>query len=292
MQLLTRRSFMELTAATSASVLAAPAFAAGHSSAEVFTADPQGGLVDSTVIMGENSAVLIDAQFTAPNASALADVIAATGKQLETVFITHMHPDHHLGLGVIMDRFPDARVVADAAVQPGIAAAAQAMLDGVSADAPEGAFASRVVIPDALDADHIMLEGERLDVLDPMHGDTDLISAVHIPALDTLVAADFVYADTFAWTAENTTPERADQWLASLDVLEGIGAATVIPGHRIETTPNDVTGIQQTRAYVTKWRDALDKASSAEELTAMMKEGNEALQFEFALNNAVAAVYP
>ena len=86
MQLLTRRSFLELTAAAGGVALANPAFAAGHASAQVFTADPQGGLVDSTVVIGENSAVLIDAQFTAPNASALADVIAATGKTLETVF--------------------------------------------------------------------------------------------------------------------------------------------------------------------------------------------------------------
>ena len=292
MQLLTRRSFLELTAAVSGLAVAGPAFSAAHRSAEVFTADPQGGLVDSTVILGEENAVLIDAQFTASNASTLADVIAATGKRLETIFITHMHPDHHLGLGVIMDRFPDAKVVTHAAIQPGIAAAAQGMLDNMSAGAPEGAFATRVVIPEALEVDHILLEGERLEVLDPMHGDTDLISAVHIPVLDTLVAADFVYADTYAWTAENTTPERANAWLDSLDELESISAGTVVPGHRVATSPNDVTGIQQTRAYVTQWRDALGAASSAEELKALMMEGNADRQFDFALDVAVDSVFP
>ena len=292
MQLLTRRSFLELTAAAGGVALANPAFAAGHASAQVFTADPQGGLVDSTVVIGENSAVLIDAQFTAPNANALADVIAATGKTLETVFITHMHPDHHLGLGVILDRFPNAKVVTHAAMQPGIAAAAQSMLDNMSSGAPEGAFASRVVIPEALSTDHILLEGERLEVLEPMHGDTDLISAVNIPALNTLVAADFVYADTFAWTAENTSADRVEKWLASLDVLEGIGASTVVPGHRIESSPNDASGFQQTRDYLAQWTAALDQAGSADELRALMMEGNEARGMGFALEMAVGAVYP
>ena len=293
MQLLNRRTFLELSGAAGAAVLAStPARAGGHSAAEVFTADPQGGLVDSTVILGEDKAVLVDAQMNVLNAMRLADVIAATGRDLETVFITHMHPDHNLGLAVIMDRFPNARPVTHAALQPVIAGALQPMLDGMSAGAPAGVFADRVVVPEALNADHILLEGERIDVLDPMHGDTDLISALHVPALDTLIASDFVYADTFAWTAENTTAERVALWLESLDKLEAIGASTVIPGHRIESSPNDATGFAQTRAYLAQWVEALEQAGSADELRALMQVGNESRGMGFALDMAVGAVYP
>ncbi|MEM9425517.1 MAG: MBL fold metallo-hydrolase [Pseudomonadota bacterium] len=294
MQLLNRRTFLEITglAAGSAALGAGAAQAAGHRAAEVFTADPQGGLVDSTVILGEEKAVLIDAQMNVPNASRLVEVIAATGRDLETIFITHMHPDHNLGLAVIMERFPNARPVTHAAIQPILAGALEPMLQGMSANAPAGVFADRVVVPQVLEADHILLEGDRIEVLDPMHGDTDLISALHVPALDTLIATDFVYADTFAWTAENTTPERVAMWLESLDTLEGIGASTVIPGHRQESSPNDATGFAQTRAYLAQWMDALDKAGSAEDLRAMMQDGNEGLGMGFALEMAVGAVYP
>ncbi len=293
MQLLNRRTFLEISGAAGAALLSSgAAVAGGHRAAEVFTADAQGGLVDSTVLIGEEKAVLIDAQMNVPNATRLADVIAATGRDLETVFITHMHPDHNLGLAVIMDRFPNARPVTHAAMQPMIARALQPMLDGMSAGAPAGVFADRVVVPDALEADHILLEGDRIDVLDPMHGDTDMISALHVPVLDTLIASDFVYADTFAWTAENTTPERVALWLESLDTLEGIGASTVIPGHRLESSPNDATGFAQTRAYLAQWLDALGKAGSADELRAMMQAGNEARGMGFALEMAVGAVFP
>ncbi|MEM7752142.1 MAG: MBL fold metallo-hydrolase [Pseudomonadota bacterium] len=294
MQLLNRRTFLEITgmAGMAAASGASAAWAGGHRAAEVFTADPQGGLVDSTVILGEEKAVLIDAQMNVPNARKLVEVIAATGRDLETIFITHVHPDHNLGLAIIMDRFPNARPVAHAAIQPILAGALEPMLQGMSANAPAGVFADRVVVPEALDADHILLEGDRIDVLDPMHGDTDLISALHVPVLDTLIASDFVYADTFAWTAENTTPERVALWLESLDKLEAIGASTIIPGHRQESSPNDATGIGQTRVYLAQWLDALDKAGSGEELRSLMQARNEARGMEFALEMAVEAVFP
>ena len=65
----------------------------------------------SYIRFDDNAAVLIDAQMNVPSAAALADMIAATGRELETIFITHHHPDHVLGLAVLMDRFPNAKPV-------------------------------------------------------------------------------------------------------------------------------------------------------------------------------------
>ena len=124
-------------------------------------------------------------------------------------------------------------------MRPDIEASAQAILDKYSAEAPAGVFADRVVVPEAISADHLLLEGERIEILPPMHGDAERITALHIPALDTLIATDFAYVDTHLWLAENTTPEAIAKWRASLDQLEAIGAGTVIPGHRVETSPSD-----------------------------------------------------
>ncbi len=291
MFLLNRRNFLALTGA-SAAAAALPRSAWAATSADIFTADPMGGLVDSAVIMGEKSAVLIDAQFNMPNATKLAEMIAATDRTLETIVITHKHPDHVLGLEAIVAKFPDAKVVTHAKIQPEIAKSAQGYLDYMSGNAPAGVFASKVVIPEVMEGDHIMLEGERIDVLEPMHGDTAHISAVHVPALDTLIASDFLYADTFGWTAENTTPELVEAWKASLDQLEAIGAGTVVPGHRLESSANDATAFAKTRAYLDQWTAALASTDSAEALKAAMMEGNDALGLNFALDAAVAAVYP
>lgn len=275
MFLLDRRHVLQIMAASGLSGLASTRTAlAASSAAEVYTADATGGNVDSVVVMGDEAAILIDTQFTPDHATALADVIAASGRRLEAVFITHAHPDHYSGLlPVIRERFPDVRAVAHGAIQPLIPADVAGAVE-------------------ALDGDHLMLEGERLNVLDPMHGDTDLIAAVHIPALDTLVTADLGFADTHLWVAENTTPERVDRWRASLDRLEALGAGTVIPGHRAATSANDSSVFAYTRAYLDAWQEALATTGNAQELSAAMMAGREDMGLAFAIEVAVGAVYP
>jgi glyoxylase-like metal-dependent hydrolase (beta-lactamase superfamily II) len=275
---------------------AAQSFAGGAraavTKAQVFTADAWGALVDSTVILGDQNAVLIDTQINLANADRLVAMISASGRYLQTVFITHAHPDHYLGLARIVDAFPAARILTPAAIRPLIEAAAQGTLDYLRTTAPEGTFADRVVIPDALDADHIMLDGERIDILPPMHGDTGMVSAVQIPSLNTLIAKDFAYADTHAWVAENQTPDLLDQWRASLTLLEGLGAGTVIPGHRQDSSANDSTVFAKTRAYLDQWQAARAAATDADELRARMMVGNEGLGLTFALDMAIAAAFP
>ncbi|MFK7793151.1 MAG: MBL fold metallo-hydrolase [Devosiaceae bacterium] len=296
MFILNRRNFMQLTAGTAAAAAlagtAATAQAAHHAaSADVFTADPFGGLVDSVVVAGEEKMLLIDAQFTVPNATRLADVLSATGKELETIFISHFHPDHHLGLVVLMERFPDAKPVAHASVQPAIAGAAEAMRAGSAQSMPEGMIAASAVVPDVMNGDHLMLEGERFDVLGPMHGDTDVITPVHMPQLDTLVAADMIYNDTHLWTAENTTPERIAIWRENLAMLEALDAGTVVPGHRTETTMNDASGFAHMRTYLDAWEAALADTSNADDLQASMIERVGDLPGAFFLDRGVAAVH-
>ncbi len=292
MQLLDRRNFMALTGGT-ALVAGMPRSArAAPSETSVFTADDAGALVDSTLIVGETKAVLIDAQFDVANASRLAEMIAETGRTLETIFITHSHPDHVLGLAVLIDRFPAAKPLTHKLIRPEIEQTAAQTLAFLSGQAPAGTFDDRVVIPEALTADHILLEGERIEILEPMHGDTALISAVHIPALNTLIASDFAYAGTHVWVAENTTPELLAKWRDSLALLEAIGAAVVVPGHRGDGVLNNAGVFGQTRAYLDQWETALASSKSAHDLRSAMLAGNAAPGLSFALERAVAAVYP
>jgi threonine/homoserine efflux transporter RhtA len=81
MFLLNRRHFLALAAAGTATAMTSRPSLAASSDTKVFTADEAGVLVDSTVIVGEKSAIVIDAQFTVANAKALADIIQATRKK-------------------------------------------------------------------------------------------------------------------------------------------------------------------------------------------------------------------
>ncbi len=198
--------------------LRAGSAAAAVAGTEVFTAGEQGGVVDSTLILGEKKALVVDAQFIRAEAEALVARIEASGRDLETVFLTHTHPDHYLGTEFLLNRWPDAKVYAHPDVAANIAKTGGAVLARWQGMMP-GGVADRLIVPDALTADHLMLEGEKINILPPMHGDTDIISPVLIESLDTVIVADLVYNRTHVWAVENTTDERLDAWRASMDEL-------------------------------------------------------------------------
>src|SRR6476620_7968259 len=68
--------------------------------------------IASTLIYGKRDAVLVDAYMTIKQTAALVDWVAASGKNLTTIYITHGHGDHWFGIGALLERFPNARAVA------------------------------------------------------------------------------------------------------------------------------------------------------------------------------------
>jgi glyoxylase-like metal-dependent hydrolase (beta-lactamase superfamily II) len=292
MALFDRRNVLSLATAGAVTALLPKTVAAGMTNTGLFTSDDAGLLVDSVLIAGDKSALLVDAQFTAANANALADMVTGSGRKLETIVITHFHPDHFFGLPILLERFPDAVAVAHPVVQSAIAAAAQPMWDRIAGQAPDGVFADKVIIPEAISADHLMLEGERIELLGPMHGDTAAITPVYVPALDTLITSDVAYVDTHLWLAENAKPDQVQAWRESIAELKTLGASTVIPGHRKAVSPNDDSVFDATLDYLDHWEAAIAESSNAEDLKAALVQGREDYGFPFAVDRSVDAIFP
>jgi len=72
--------------------------------------------MSSTLIAGENEAILVDALMTNDQADALAEWAQGFGKRISGVYITHGHSDHWLGLARLLEHFPEARGFATAEV--------------------------------------------------------------------------------------------------------------------------------------------------------------------------------
>src|SRR5260370_24297685 len=68
--------------------------------------------MSSTLISGKHDAVLVDAFITVAQARALADWVAASGKNLTTIYATHGHGDHFFRAATVLERFPRAPFVA------------------------------------------------------------------------------------------------------------------------------------------------------------------------------------
>ena len=62
----------------------------------------------ATLIFGTHDAVLAGTFLTLDQSVQLADEVAASGKYLSYVYITHGHGDHFFGLDALKQRFPNA----------------------------------------------------------------------------------------------------------------------------------------------------------------------------------------
>jgi glyoxylase-like metal-dependent hydrolase (beta-lactamase superfamily II) len=257
---------------------------------EVFTASPQGFLVNSALISGEKEAVLIDGQLTLSDAHRLVGMILDSKKTLTTVYVTHWHPDHYFGLVVVKQAFPKVKIVAQPATVAEIkktwAAKVKQWSPMFGANLP-----SKPIIPSPLPGNVIMLEGQALELHGPVQGDASTNSYVWIPSIKTVVTGDIVYQGIFPWTAETNAASRA-AWSKTLDEVAALGATTVVAGHKEPGLKDDASGIAATKAYLKDFDEAAAASKSAAELQAKMKAKYPKLAMDIVLQIGAGAQFP
>jgi glyoxylase-like metal-dependent hydrolase (beta-lactamase superfamily II) len=274
-----------------ATVLAAsaPAAHAGPLEVKVYTASPGGFLVDSTIVMGDKDAVVIDAQFTLADAHRLVAEILESKKNLTTVYITHAHPDHYFGLEVIHAAFPKAKLVALPAT---VAEIKKTWQGKVKQWGPlYGAqITTQPTIPTALAGTTIELEGQKLEVHGGVQGDEADNSYVWIPSIKTVVAGDIVYRGVHAWTAETKADQRK-AWVKTLDELAALKPAVVVPGHKDPKLDNAPAGIDQTKQYLEAFETAVTSSKNAADVEQKVKAKYKDLQLDVILHFGAGAQF-
>lgn len=265
-------------AASSASRAAVPPAAVPRAAAslptaplhvEVLQTGPGSLDADITLITGEKGAVLIDAPFTRADAYRVLAAVLESGKTLETIFITHDHPDHFFSAEVLTDAFPDARVIASSQVVEDIRRSIPIKLKRwgplLGRNGPR-----HPMPPTALEQDHFELEGHRFEVLGPMQGDHVHATAVWIPDAKTLVAGDLLFNEMHLWLAECLPPAR-QAWMQSIDRLATLGATSIVAGHKKPGLPDDASSLAYTRSYLQTFEKAADASRNSADLMARMR---------------------
>ena len=233
-------------------------------SIHTFTSAEAGAWSNAYLISGNSDAILFDVVMLRSDALKLADEILQSERSLRVVFVSHAHPDHFMGLDVITERFPEARVVGTRNVVDDIKKDGPWMLsllqEKLGLEAPR-----KLVVPEVLADGEIVLEGKRVEVVEFGEGESRHIAALFIPSEGALLAADLIYHQAHCYLQE----KRLDQWLTRLDELERFSrgrVTTIYPGHG---PAGDLALIDHTRSYLQDFSAALEKGS-AKDVEAQM----------------------
>lgn len=233
-------------------------------STKTFFSDEKGFEVASVIVMGKTNAVLLDAQWTLSNAHRVIAEIAETGKQLETIYVTHAHPDHYFGLGVIAEAFPSAKCVALPSVAGMINRQFFGKLDHWENVIGPTNVCRRSVNIESLNENFFELEGERIEIIPEVMGDLKYNTVVWIPSISTIYGSDVLFNQAHPFTCEVTAEER-QQWILDVKRLEKMNAEVIIPGHQKPGMPFDTSCYTFMKDYL---------AATEEQIAKTKDEGN------------------
>lgn len=286
----TLRQLVPVIALVAGLVAAPPAVA--QLQLEVFTADSNGFSVTSTIVYGRTEAILVDAQFRLSDAGKLADRIAATGRRLKAIIITHAHPDHYFGLAVLVQRFPGVPAYISPA---GLAEFNRAVGPKIAQWAPVyGAeVPTQVPAPQPLPVGPLTVDGEMLEIVSGLQGDASAptSSYVWVPSLRAAIVSDIAYDGTHVWLAESNAQTRA-AWRATLRLIEARGPSTLVAGHKRRADgPNAPSDMAFTAKYITDFEAALAASRNADELVAAVTKAYPDLGLPIVLTFAAKAAF-
>jgi len=249
------------------------AFAAGQQgfSIKVFTSPDDQFWTNSVIVEGTHEVVLVDAQLTKTSAEKVLQEIRKTKKPLSTIYITHAHADHFLGLEVFKKAYPEVRIIATSAVVDRINLVYQEKIDKWKKILGSGAT-SQVVAIEKVDANFIKFEGTKIEVLKNIQGDTEENTTLWISGRGILIAGDVLFNDMHVYTAETDSKARG-KWLNSLQKIRDLKPSIAIPGHSKVGAPLDAsTALDFTENYLFVFEEELKKAKDADSLINSMKE--------------------
>jgi glyoxylase-like metal-dependent hydrolase (beta-lactamase superfamily II) len=225
----------------------------------------------STLIYGKRDAILVDAFMTVKQANALADWVAAKGRNLTTIYMTHGHGDHWFGVGTLLERFPRAKAVATpGAVRVMRLNASPEVLELWKASFP-GQIPDRLVIAEELDGNVLDLEGHELVAVELGHTDTDDTTCLNVPSIGLVVAGDAAYNDVHLYLVESNAQTRRE-WISALDKIESLTPRAVVASHKRPENDDSPGIIEQTRQYIRDFDRLAETTQTAQELYDKMLE--------------------
>ncbi len=223
--------------------------------------------VNSYLISGETDAILVDGQFTRGDAEKVVTLVKNSGKTLRSIFLTHAHPDHYLGLDVIATAFPEVPIVATPEVVAEFKAKGPDALASAKTNFGAANIADKLATVTALGDNKLVLEGEELQVVKLSDGESPSAAALYGSRQKLLISGDLLYHRAYLWLAEC----RTDAWVSNLRSLSSLGdIEQVYPGHG--AAPATASVIDENIQYLATVVPILQGASSVSDAITKVKQ--------------------
>jgi glyoxylase-like metal-dependent hydrolase (beta-lactamase superfamily II) len=245
-------------------------FGEGKLGLKVFFAPESGFSVASVIVYGKEKCMLIDTQWTRSNAYRVCAEICELGRDLETIFVTHSHPDHYFGTAYIAEQFPGVKCYAPKQT----AEFYNTQFDEKIAHWTEVIGRHNVclkktdIIP--LPAENkLFIEGEEVVIFPEQMGDVKYNSLVWIPSIKTVYGSDILFNESHPFTCEVSKAERV-KWMEDIDLIESLKPEVIIPGHAKPGMPFDESCLKFMRAYLIATEEELVNTKTAGEFFLAM----------------------
>ena len=207
---------------------------AGGVRLHTYLAPPTGGLVTSHLIETAEGLVLVDGQFQPGPALELGRYIAATGRPLRKVLLSHAHPDHWFGF----------HHLGRPAVHAGPATAAFLRANAAAIVAQRGADSSPPEIAGVVTEGAETVGGVELRYRLVADTEAPEMLVVEVPRAGALIVQYQFYNRVHA-----VVSRQIDNWVAALEGIIAGGAATplILAGHGEPASP---AGLHDAIAYL------------------------------------------
>jgi glyoxylase-like metal-dependent hydrolase (beta-lactamase superfamily II) len=232
------------------------------------------------LLANDKQAILIDTASNGNDDGArVADFVAASGRTLHAVVISHGHPDVFFGIKALRARFPSARVlVARPEIGEDMVAMAKTMEQfGMlpSPDLSAAALDYRAML-ELIPAEGLKLpDGPAVSLkpwVTPGPSEFTRLTCLWMEELQTLFSSDLAYNHVHAWAGIGVDRPALVNWLSYLD---GVIAAHPGPEVRVITGHGPITDgnvLLAQRAYVGDLLRLLDDGVRGEALEEAMKK--------------------
>ena len=261
---------------------------------DIYTADGQGLGVTSTLIYGDQEAILVDTQFRIADAEKLAERIAAKGRKLKAILITHPHFDHFYGASVLLKRFPGTPVYASPSDIEYIKGSLANTVAQMRARFGE-AIPADIQIPQPWPDTHFMVDGQAVDVVAGLQGDVGpgpRNNVVWVPSLAAAIVGDIAFNQVHL-SLRATDADSRKAWQETLRLVQERNPRIVVAGHKSNPgLPDTPDVLAFNRAYLTEFEAALAASHNAGELVAAMKQKFPQAGLDGILNFTAARFFP